>query len=152
MDIASMAHSLEVRSPLLDHRVVEFAASLPLRMKFRGMTQKHLLKAAVRPWLPAGILERRKMGFGVPLGRWFREDLRQMAYDVLLDARARQRGYFNPAVVRQYLDEHMAGEEHQARLWNLLMLEWWHRTWIDQPAPPSPPARAPLEIRAPVTR
>jgi asparagine synthase (glutamine-hydrolysing) len=151
MDIASMAHSLEVRSPLLDHHVVEFAAALPLDLKLRGLTQKYLLKAVARPWLPAGILDRRKMGFGVPLHRWFREELRDMAYDVLLGQRARERGYFEPAAVRRLLDEHVAGTAlHHHRLWNLLMLEWWHRTWIDQPPPPAPPRAALADVREPV--
>jgi len=152
MDIASMAHSLEVRSPLLDHHVVEFAASLPARLKLRGLTQKYLLKEVARPWLPAGILDRRKMGFGVPLHRWFREDLREMAYDVLLDRRARERGYFQPRAVRRLLDEHSAGTAlHHHRLWNLLMLEWWHRTWIDQPPPVAPPEVPAVNAREPVT-
>jgi asparagine synthase (glutamine-hydrolysing) len=143
-----MAHSLEVRSPLLDHRVAEFAASLPVHLKLRGLTRKHLLKAVARPMLPAGVLDRRKMGFAVPLDRWFREDLREMAYDVLLGTRASQRGYFDPAAVRRYLDEHVAGvRQHHARLWSLLMLEWWHRTWIDQRAPSAPPERFPGDVR-----
>jgi len=151
MDIASMAHSLEVRSPLLDHHVVEFAASLPVGLKLRGLTQKYLLKAVARPWLPPGILDRRKMGFGVPLHRWFREDLREMAYDVLLDRRARERGYFEPRAVRRLLDEHVAGSaHHHHRLWNLLMLEWWHRTWIDQPPPALPPAFRVADVREPM--
>jgi asparagine synthase (glutamine-hydrolysing) len=148
IDVASMAHSLEVRSPLLDHRVAEFAASLPVHLKLRGLTRKHLLKAVARPMLPAGVLDRRKMGFAVPLDRWFREDLREMAYDVLLGTRASQRGYFDPALVRRYLDEHVAGvRHHHARLWSLLMLEWWHRTWIDQRAPSAPPERFPGDVR-----
>jgi asparagine synthase (glutamine-hydrolysing) len=132
MDIASMAHSLEVRSPFLDHRVLEFAAALPARLKLRGLTQKYLLKQVMRGILPDPVLDRRKMGFGVPIDHWFRHELREMAYDVLLDARARQRGYFRPEVVRRYLDEHVSGRaHHHPRLWSLLMLELWHRRFLD---------------------
>lgn len=146
MDIASMAHSLEVRSPLLDHEVVEFAASLPVELKLRGRRLKHLLKEAMRGVLPPGVLARRKMGFGVPIDRWFRQDLREMAYDTLLDARATGRGMLAPDQVRRYLDEHVSGRaHHHHRLWALLMLELWHRTFIDGraagPAAPAPGGR-----------
>jgi asparagine synthase (glutamine-hydrolysing) len=142
MDIASMANSLEVRSPLLDHEVVEFAASLPLHLKLRGFTQKYLLRRAMRGLLPEAVLRRPKMGFGVPIDHWFRHELREMAYDVLLDARARQRGYFRPGIVRRYLDEHVEGRaHHHPRLWSLLMLEQWHRVFIDtRPASSAAPA------------
>jgi asparagine synthase (glutamine-hydrolysing) len=141
MDIASMANSLEVRSPFLDHEVVEFAASLPLHLKLRGWTQKYLLRRAMRGLVPEAVTRRPKMGFGVPIDYWFRHELREMAYDVLLDARAQQRGYFRPEVVRRYLDEHVAGRaHHHPRLWSLLMLEQWHRVFIDtRPAPRAAP-------------
>ncbi len=133
MDIASMAHSLEVRSPLLDHRLVEFAASLPVSQKLRGLTQKYLLKRLMRDRLPKSILGRRKMGFGVPIDHWFRGDLRDMAFDLLLDRRATARGYFRPTVVERYLKDHVAGRaQHHMRLWSLLMLELWQRTFIDR--------------------
>jgi asparagine synthase (glutamine-hydrolysing) len=90
--------------------------------------------------LPDPILQRKKMGFGLPIDHWFRHEIREMAYDVLLDERARQRGYFRPEIVRRYLDEHVQGRAHQHfRLWNLLLLELWHRMFIDQPCPPTPP-------------
>jgi asparagine synthase (glutamine-hydrolysing) len=142
MDIASMAHSLEVRSPFLDHHVVEFAASLPASLKLRGLMQKYLLKRVMKGVLPDRILRRRKMGFGVPIDRWLRHELREMAYDILLDGRARQRGYFRPEVVRRYLDEHVQGQgHHHARLWSLLVLELWHRMFVDQPCPATVPLR-----------
>ncbi len=132
MDIASMAHSLEVRSPLLDHQVLEFAARLPVSLKLHGLVQKYLLKQAVRDALPDAILTRKKMGFGVPIDRWFRNELRELAYDTLLDSRAAARGYFRPEEVRRLLDEHVAvTAHHHARLWSLLMLELWHRAFID---------------------
>jgi asparagine synthase (glutamine-hydrolysing) len=140
MDIASMAHSLEVRSPLLDHQVVEFAARLPLSLKLRGLTQKYLVKRAMRGVLPDRVLRRRKMGFAVPIDHWFRDELRELAYDVLLDRRATARGYFRPGVVRRYLDEHVAGTaRHHAQLWALLGLELWHRLCLDAACPASAP-------------
>jgi asparagine synthase (glutamine-hydrolysing) len=140
MDIASMANSLEVRSPFLDHLVVEFAARLPRAMKLRRLVQKYAVKKAMQGILPERVLRRKKMGFGVPIDRWLREDLRALAYDVLLDPRSVQRGYFRPNVVRAYLDEHVQGiRHHHAQLWSLLMLELWHRMFIDRPAPATPP-------------
>lgn len=134
MDIASMANSLELRSPLLDHRLMEFAARLPRRLKLRGTTGKYLLKKAFRGTLPTRVLYRPKMGFGIPIDAWFRTDLRALAYDTLLDTRAASRGYFRPEVVRRYLDEHISGRgHHQYRIWNLLMLELWHRTYLETP-------------------
>ena len=140
VDVASMAHALEVRSPLLDHRVVEFAASLPERLKLRGRVQKRILKRISRDLLPPSILERRKMGFGVPIDRWLRNELRDMAGDVLLSPRALQRGYFRPERVRALFEGHVSGRtvEH-FRLWNLLMLELWHREYVDQPVSIEPP-------------
>jgi asparagine synthase (glutamine-hydrolysing) len=141
MDVASMARSLEVRSPFLDHHVVEFAASLPPRLKIRGLVQKYLLKRVMRGVLPENVLRRRKRGFGVPIDHWFRHELREMAYDVLLDARARARGYFQPEALRRYLDDHVQRRaDHHFRLWNLLMLELWHRTFVDARCPVRPPA------------
>jgi asparagine synthase (glutamine-hydrolysing) len=136
MDIASMAHSLEVRSPLLDHVVVEFAASLPLELKLRGSIQKYLLRQIMRPVLPESVTRRRKMGFAVPLDRWFKGELHAMALDVLLDATARNRGYFRPEAVNRLLNEHERGiGRHHAKLWALLALELWHRMFLDQPCP-----------------
>jgi asparagine synthase (glutamine-hydrolysing) len=131
-DLASMAHSLEVRSPLLDHTVMEFAASLPPSLKLRWFRGKYLIRKLMTGVLPDAVLRRKKMGFGVPIDGWLRVELREMVHDILLDARARARGYFHPEVVRRYLDEHAAGRgSHHQRLWALLMLELWHRTFID---------------------
>ncbi|MBY0279291.1 asparagine synthase (glutamine-hydrolyzing) [Candidatus Binatia bacterium] len=141
MDIASMACSLEVRSPLLDHHLVEFAARLPRRMKLRGLVQKHLLKRVMHDVLPEPILARRKMGFGVPIDNWLRGELRETAYDVLLDRRAIARGYFRADALRRLLDEHASGAAfHHHRLWALLMLELWHRTFIDDACPLQAPS------------
>jgi asparagine synthase (glutamine-hydrolysing) len=134
MDLASMAHSLEVRSPFLDHRVMEFAATLPPGLKLTTLTQKYLLRRIMTGVLPEPILRRRKMGFGVPLDHWFRGELRELVRDVLLGPRAATRGYFRASAVAQLVGEHEAGRaDHHARLWSLLMLELWHRTFIDSP-------------------
>jgi len=132
VDVATMAHGLEGRSPLLDQDVMQFAASLPPEMKIKGRTTKYLLKRLARRLLPAELIDRPKMGFAVPLDHWFRKELKGMARDLLLDARARGRGYFNTAFVEQMLDEHATGQRlwHQ-HLWTLLMFEIWHRTFID---------------------
>lgn len=132
MDIASMANSLEVRSPLLDHHVVEFAASLPVSLKLRRGTPKYLLRRLMKPHLPSEILTRRKMGFGAPIDHWLRGDLRELTHDLLLGRTSTDRGYFNPATVRRYLEEHASGRaQHHMRIWGLLVLELWHQIFID---------------------
>jgi asparagine synthase (glutamine-hydrolysing) len=132
VDIATMAHGLEGRSPLLDHPLMEFAASLPSGLKMNGAVKKYILKEAVKPLLPKEIIERPKMGFGVPLDHWFRHELKDLAYDVLLSDSLRQRGYFHEHVVRRLLDEHTRGvRSWHYQLWNLLMFESWHRMFID---------------------
>ncbi len=145
VDIATMAHGLEGRSPLLDHEVMEFAASLPSSMKLRGTVKKYIFKRAVRELVPPEIIDRPKMGFGVPLDRWFRRDLREMAYDILLSPRTLDRGYFRRPVVQRLLDEHTRGVRvWHYQLWNLLMLELWHRMFIDTPAPATSSGQAGL--------
>jgi len=132
VDITSMANSIEVRSPFLDHPLMEFAASLPASLKIRGVKKKYLLKRSLADLLPTDILNRSKQGFAVPIDRWFRRELKEMAWDTLLDPRSLERGYFNGEVVKRMLGEHARGvraRHHQ--LWSLLMLEMWHRTFID---------------------
>jgi asparagine synthase (glutamine-hydrolysing) len=131
MDRATMSHSLEARSPFLDHVLMEFVASLPVGFKQAWGQKKRILKASLRGRIPDALLDRPKMGFSVPIDKWFHEDLREMAHDVLLSTRALQRGYFNRDVVVKLLDEHAAHGGHGARLWDLLMLELWHQTFID---------------------
>ena len=132
VDIASMAVSLEARSPFLDHHLMEFAAALPARYKLRGLTTKHLLKKALRGMLPAENLTRRKMGFGVPLSHWFRGELKGFLAETLLAERALRRGYFKPETVRRVIAQHGDGQrDHSHQLWTLLMLELWHREFID---------------------
>ncbi len=134
MDIATMAHSVEARSPFLDHELMQFAASLPGNLKLHGRDGKHILKSAMRGVLPDEILDRKKMGFGVPLVRWFRDELRDLPRDVLLDPGATQRGYFNRSEIEGLIDEHQQSRaDHSFRLWALLQLEMWHREVVDAP-------------------
>jgi len=126
IDRASMACSLEVRVPLLDRRVVEVAASLPAEMKLRGLTTKHVLKWLVRHRLPSDIVRRRKHGFGVPLGRWFRTELRPLVYEVCEESALRRAGLVQPEVVTSLIREHMRGEaDHRKKLYTLLVLLLW---------------------------
>jgi len=135
VDVASMAHSLESRSPLLDHVFMEWAMTIPESIKMAGGQTKALFKKAMEPYLPHELLYRPKMGFGCPVDHWFRTELKDMAYDVLLGETATARGIFRKDYVRQLLDDHVTGEaNHHTRLWALLMLELWFRMWVDQPA------------------
>ena len=140
MDVATMAHSLEGRSPLLDHRVIEFMARVPEHFKLRNGISKYLFKSALRGILPDAVIDRPKMGFGVPLGHWLRSSLREMVEDVVLSETALQRGYFKPTSLREIVRTHMSGsDEFQYTLWDLLLLECWHKSFIDRfPAPRTP--------------
>jgi len=133
VDRASMAASLEARSPLLDHEFMEFAARLPAHFKLNLFDRKRIFKKALRGILPEAILQRRKMGFGVPLDYWFRDAAWiEILRDLLLSRRALERGYFVGGAVARLIDEHVAGiRDRQHQLWMLLMLEMWHRTFID---------------------
>jgi len=132
MDIASMAHGLEVRSPLLDQEVVELAASLPAGLKLRRGAGKYLFRREMRELLPPEILKRRKMGFGIPLSPWFRRELKDYLAGHILDRRALGRGYFEPEAVRRLFEEHVSGRvDHTSRLYLLLVLELWHRLYLD---------------------
>lgn len=132
VDIASMANSLEARSPLLDHKLMEWAARIPSSQKIVNGESKSILKSAMEPFLPHDVLYRPKMGFGVPIDRWLRGEMKEFAYDTLLSTRARSRGIVKPDYVRFMLDEHCSGERsHHTRLWALLMLELWFEMWID---------------------
>ena len=132
VDIASMAVSLEARSPFLDHHVIEFAASLPENYKLRGLTTKYLLKKVLKGLLPNENLVRRKMGFGVPVGKWFRTDMQGFLREVLLSDTTTKRGLFKPNAIRHMVEEHTDGRQDFAhQLWSLLMLELWYRRFID---------------------
>ena len=132
VDIATMAVSLEARSPFLDHHVIEFAASLPQEFKARRLTTKYLLKKVLRKLLPSENLNRRKMGFGVPIGHWFRGEMQPFLREVLLSEKALRRGLFKPEAVRQLIELHTRGErDYSQQLWTLLMLELWFNRFID---------------------
>ena len=132
VDIATMAVSLEARSPFLDHHVMEFAASLPEKFKLRGLTTKYLLKRMLKKLLPAENLERRKMGFGVPIGHWFRGKLQPFLRETLLTEAALNRGLFKREVVKRLVELHTRGErDYSHQLWTLLMLELWFQRFID---------------------
>jgi asparagine synthase (glutamine-hydrolysing) len=131
VDIATMANSLELRSPLLDVNVVEWGVSLPHKYKIKGLETKHILKDVARSLVPAELIDRPKMGFGIPRAEWLRTGMREMLIDTLTDTTATQRGWFNSTEVRKIIDIHMAGEDKDNLLWPILMLELWARTWLD---------------------
>jgi asparagine synthase (glutamine-hydrolysing) len=132
IDIATMAHSLEARSPFLDHRLMEFAASLPASMKLDGAVTKRILKETMRGRLPDAILDRPKMGFGVPLARWFREELRDLPAEHLLDPGSLSRGYFRRSELERIIADHRDGvTDNSLRIWVLLQFEMWHREVVE---------------------
>jgi asparagine synthase (glutamine-hydrolysing) len=133
VDRMSMANSLETRSPLLDHRLIEFAQTIPASLKLRGLETKYILKRAAAGLIPEEIINRPKQGFDVPIRRWFNRELREMLDDTLNDRRARERGDFNHRAVLAILDEHRRGvRDHSRQLWSLLVLELWRRAFIDR--------------------
>ena len=132
VDIASMANSLEARSPFLDQKVIEFAASLPENQKMPGMQTKYLLKKVAARLVPKEVVYRRKMGFGVPVGSWMRNEMRSFLCDVLLSDKSMNRGIIRPDALRRYVVEHTESKrDHAFRLWTLLMLELWFQRFID---------------------
>jgi len=131
VDRASMANSLEVRAPFLDYTFVEFAVQLPTLLKLRRLTTKYLLKRAATSLLPREITHRPKKGFGIPVGKWILDDLREMFQDYLGDARIRREGVFNPAFVRRLLDDHLARRrDNRKLLWTLLTFQLWRERWL----------------------
>ncbi len=130
-DRCSMQASLEARAPFLDHELAEFAATIPFNLKLKGATTKHILKEAARGLLPDNIIERKKHGFGIPLGAWLRRDMGPVR-DLLLSRRARERGLLRMSVVERLISEHESGRrDHNRQLWALLTLEEWHRQFVD---------------------
>ena len=133
VDRATMAHSLEARCPILDHRVVELAAMQSSARHGEGVTLKRLFREAIRPWVPPAVLERPKRGFGVPLRRWFQEEMIGWASDILCDPRSRQRGWTRAAEVSTLLGQHQTGSrDHAKRIWALVCLELWARAHVDR--------------------
>jgi asparagine synthase (glutamine-hydrolysing) len=132
VDRASMAVSLEVRVPLLDHRVVEYTAKLPENLKYRKGTGKYLLKRLLGQYLPDHFIERPKMGFGVPIDKWLRHELKDLMLDYLAPERLKREGLFDHVLVKKTIDEHLSGQANQQyRLWSLLMWEMWRERWLN---------------------
>jgi asparagine synthase (glutamine-hydrolysing) len=126
VDRASMAYSLEARVPLLDHRIVEFAARLPMEQKVRGRETKHLLRKILYRHVPRELIDRPKMGFGIPVNRWLRNELRPLLDEYLCEDRVRREGFLRPEGVGRVVREHLSGRrDHQYRLWALLVFAMW---------------------------
>jgi asparagine synthase (glutamine-hydrolysing) len=137
VDRASMAHSLEVREPLMDHELVQWVATLPSSLKLRGTTGKYLLKKANEPYLPADVLYRKKMGFAVPLAKWFRGPLRQRVRSTLLGGSLLECGMFNPTTLRQIVEQNEAGtRDYSTTIWTLLMFDAFLRVSLGQTVAP----------------
>jgi asparagine synthase (glutamine-hydrolysing) len=130
-DIATMSNGLELRSPMLDVNVVEWGISLPRKYKIKGFETKHILKDVARSLVPAEVIDRPKMGFGIPRAEWLRTGLKEMVVDTLTDGTATQRGWFKTNEVNKVIETHMAGKDQDNILWPMLMLELWARTWFD---------------------
>jgi asparagine synthase (glutamine-hydrolysing) len=131
VDIATMANSLELRSPLLDVNVIEWGVSLPRKYKIKGFETKHILKDVARSLVPSELIDRPKMGFGIPRAEWLREGMKELVIDTLTDTTATQRSWFNANEVKKVINVHMTGEDKDHILWPILMLELWARTWLD---------------------
>ncbi len=133
VDIASMANSLEARSPFLDHKLIEFAASLPENLKMSRFETKSLLKKVAARLVPKDVVYRRKMGFGVPIGKWFRGEMKDFVRGVLLSEKSLKRGIIKPDILERYVNEHISAKrDHAFQLWTLLMLELWFQQFIDR--------------------
>jgi asparagine synthase (glutamine-hydrolysing) len=133
VDRMSMAHSIETRAPLLDHKLIEYVQTMPGALKLRGLETKYILKRAVAGLVPDEIIHRQKKGFGVPIRQWFKRELKDLLQDTLNDQRTRERGLLNPRAVGRLMAEHQLGRrDHAHQLWSLLTLELWHRAFIDQ--------------------
>ena len=132
VDIATMANSLEGRSPFLDHKLMEFVVSLPAEYRMKGFNKKYILKKVIKDLVPKENIYRRKMGFGVPVGEWFRSELKGFLIDNLLSETSLKRGYFRPQVVKNMVSQHIERKaNYSQQLWSLLMLELWHQKFID---------------------
>lgn len=132
VDIASMANALEARSPFLDHRLMEFVASLPSHFKLNGLTKKYILKKVATKIIPKENIYRTKQGFGVPIGQWFRAELKDYLCDNLLSSSFLNRGYFKPAVVKEMIDLHLSQrKDYSFQLWSLLMFELWYHNFME---------------------
>jgi asparagine synthase (glutamine-hydrolysing) len=134
IDIATMAYSLEARSPMLDHEFMQMAASIPSELKANGVNRKVALKGALRGWVPDAILDGPKQGFELPVSPWLRSELAPFTREVLLGPEATSRGWFDRDEVAGLIDQHAAGADHGRRLWSLVMLELWAQAAVDSPS------------------
>jgi asparagine synthase (glutamine-hydrolysing) len=142
VDRASMAHSLEVREPLMDHPLVEWLATLPSSLKLRAGEGKYVFKRAMEPLLPRDVLHRQKMGFAVPLAKWFRGPLRERVRTTVLNGRLAETGLFNLRTLKQLVEQHESGvRDHSAPLWSVLMFDAFLRA-ADVTLAPEEAARA----------
>ena len=142
VDRMSMANSLEVRAPLLDHTLVEYMATLPVSFKLRGGVSKYLLRRVAGEMLPPSVLEKPKQGFAIPKDRWFKKELRSSAEEILLAPRTLAQGYFRRDTLQRMLDHHATGErDYSDWIWCLIVLETWFRTFLDEGDPPGRPGR-----------
>ena len=131
-DRMCMAHSLENRSPLVDHRLVEYAAAIPGNMKLKGMKLKHILRSVSARYLPRELVYREKQGFGFPIALWLRNDLAHFLRNLFAESRFVEAGIFDQRVIQKLLDEHLSGKvDHNFRLWILLNLELWYRMYFE---------------------
>ena len=132
IDIATMANSLEARSPFLDHKMMEFTATIPFNLKVKRLKQKYILTKALKHIIPKKILNRKKQGFVVPINSWFRNDLKNYSYDLLNSNEFKSRNLFDYYQVNKLLDEHQSNRDHKHKIWSLLWLELWFREFIDK--------------------
>jgi asparagine synthase (glutamine-hydrolysing) len=131
-DRMSMANSLEIRVPFLDHTFVEYARTIPSSLKLKGLTTKHILKKAMAPYLPPEILTRKKIGFDIPLGVWIRNELKDFVTDVLSPANLNKHGFFNQATIEKFLKEHLQGaHNHRQLLWPLIIFQFWYNRYME---------------------
>jgi asparagine synthase (glutamine-hydrolysing) len=147
VDRMSMAHSIESRVPLLDNEVLALAASIPSSMKIKDRRRKHIFREVAAQLLPRDLVDRCKQGFGVPLGVWFRGNLRELFADTLLSRGSLSRGYFQSSFVKRLVDDHLAGRhDHTHRLWQLVVFERWHEQYIDRGQIPGSGVRVPGSV------
>ncbi len=132
VDRASMAVGLEVREPLLDHRLVEYAIALPHQFKYQAGTSKYILRRILYKYVPRQLVDRKKQGFNVPLGGWLQSALKPLTLQALDPVRIRRQGIFSPKYVQRIVDSFMMGHRVSAKkIWNLLQFQLWHQRWIE---------------------
>jgi asparagine synthase (glutamine-hydrolysing) len=134
-DKMTMANSVELRVPLLDHKILEFAASLPARHKIRGFKTKYIAKSVLSKRVPAQILRRKKAGFPIPYESWLRNELRGWMQDILLDSKTTNRGYFNKAAIERLLSRNLEFGHGAKEIFSLVALELWNREFLEENVP-----------------